>query len=143
MAAALVPLPQLQLDGYRATTFDYDPPPPPPAADDASSSSPKMLPGKLEWVEVFRKSTAEFKKRAAGDTRVEGAAALAETFAADFNAGLDLVLAGDHAALFEAGPCSCPLVPHFSDRSQLQHFLWVELGGWDELGGFSDDKRLG
>ena len=62
------------------------------------------MPGKDQWIEVFRKSTHEFKRRAAADPRVENAEKLAEQFAADFNAGLDLVQAEDHAELFEGPP---------------------------------------
>ena len=95
------PLPQLHLEGYRPTTFDYDP----PSSDgaDGEGASPRM-PGKEAWIEVFRKSVPEFKRRAASDPRVAGAAELAERFASDFSAGLDLVLAGDHASLFEGEP---------------------------------------
>ena len=95
------PLPQLHLEGYRPTTFDYDP----PSSDgaDGEVASPRM-PGKEAWIEVFRKSIPEFKRRAASDPRVAGAAELAERFASDFSAGLDLVLAGDHASLFEGEP---------------------------------------
>ena len=79
------PLPQLELEGYRATTFDYDPPP--PSADDESSregdeKKALLMPGKHEWIEVFRKSTHEFKRRAAADPRVPDASRLAEQFAA-------------------------------------------------------------
>ena len=78
------PLPQLELEGYRATTFDYDPQP--PSADDESSREGgdkiALLPGKHEWIEVFRKSTHEFKRRAAADPRVPDASRLAEQFAA-------------------------------------------------------------
>ena len=87
-----VPLPQLEVEGYFPTTFDYDPP------------APSTMPGKDQWIEVFRKSTHEFKRRAAADPRVENAEKLAEQFAADFNAGLDLVQAEDHAELFEGPP---------------------------------------
>ena len=55
-AAAAVPLPQLVTDGYRATTFEYDPGP------DAEA---RGIPGKREWIEVFRASVPEFRKRAA------------------------------------------------------------------------------
>ena len=51
-------------------------------------------------------SPSEFKRRAASDPRVPDAAELAERFASDFSAGLDLVLAGDHASLFEGDPTS-------------------------------------
>jgi len=64
----------------------------------------KKMPGKEEWVEVFRASIGEFKRRAAGDATVADAAALAEKFAANYNAALDLVLDGDHAGLFDGPP---------------------------------------
>jgi hypothetical protein len=57
----LVPLPSLELAGYRATTFDYDPP-----TQDLALS----MPGKREWVAVFRNSIHEFQRRAAKDARV-------------------------------------------------------------------------
>lgn len=94
-----VPLPQLaDVDGYRPTTFDYDPP--------AGSKDPKggIPPGKSEWVDVFRKSIPEFRKRAAADPRVPEAASLADRFADDFSTALDRIHAGDHADLFEGQP---------------------------------------
>ena len=94
-----VPLPQLaDPDGYRPTTFDYDPP---PGSKDPRGGIP---PGKSEWVEVFRKSIDSFRKRAASDPRVPDAASLADRFADDFGAALDRINAGDHADLFEGEP---------------------------------------
>ena len=94
-----VPLPQLaDPDGYRPTTFDYDPP---PGSKDPRGGIP---PGKSQWVEVFRKSIDSFRKRAASDPRVPDAASLADRFADDFGAALDRINAGDHADLFEGEP---------------------------------------
>ena len=95
MADALAALPQLVVEGYRATTFDYDPP------ADADSSTRV---GKEKWIEVFRASIPEFSRRAASDPRVADAAALARQFAASFDADLDRVASGDHASLFEGAP---------------------------------------
>ena len=95
MADALAALPQLVVEGYRATTFDYDPP------ADADSSTRV---GKEKWIEVFRASIPEFSRRAASDPRVADAAALARRFAASFDADLDRVASGDHASLFEGAP---------------------------------------
>lgn len=104
MTTSFVPLPQLEVEGYRPTTFDYDPSPTSSADGDVGGDAENKMPGKEAWIEVFRKSTREFKRRAADDTRVENAEALAEQFAADYNAGLDLVLAGSHSGLFEGPP---------------------------------------
>ena len=94
-AAAAVPLPQLVTDGYRATTFEYDPGP------DAEA---RGIPGKREWIEVFRASVPEFRKRAASDPRVADAASLADVFAAAFDETLNAILRGDHAGLFDGEP---------------------------------------
>lgn len=98
LMARFVAFPPLKTAGYRPTTFDYDP----PAADVAADGAKR--PGKEEWVEVFRKSIPEFKRRAAADPRVEDAEALAEKFAEEYDAHLVAVLAGDHAGLFDGAP---------------------------------------
>ena len=95
MADAFAALPQLVLEGYRATTFDYDPP---------ADADPSTRVGKERWIEVFRASIPEFSRRAASDPRVADAAALAARFAASFGADLDRVASGDHASLFEGAP---------------------------------------
>jgi len=95
MADALAALPQLVVEGYRATTFDYDPP---------ADADPSTRVGKEKWIEVFRASIPEFSRRAASDPRVADAAALARRFAASFDADLDRVASGDHASLFEGAP---------------------------------------
>ena len=95
MADALAALPQLVVEGYRATTFDYDPP---------ADADPSTRVGKEKWIEVFRASIPEFSRRAASDPRVADAAALARQFAASFDADLDRVASGDHASLFEGAP---------------------------------------
>jgi type II pantothenate kinase len=95
MADAFAALPQLVLEGYRATTFDYDPP---------ADADPTTRVGKERWIEVFRASIPEFSRRAASDPRVADAAALASKFAASFGADLDRVASGDHASLFEGAP---------------------------------------
>jgi type II pantothenate kinase len=101
-----VPFPALVLDGYRATTFAYDPESERASSAWVASRAPPgtRLPGRAEWVAVFRASIPEFRKRAASDARVRDAAALADRFAADFDAKLDAVLAGAHEALFEGAP---------------------------------------
>ena len=95
MADALAALPQLVVEGYRATTFDYDPP---------ADADPSTRVGKERWIEVFRASIPEFSRRAASDPRVADAAALSRRFAASFDADLDRVASGDHASLFEGAP---------------------------------------
>lgn len=95
MADALAALPQLVVEGYRATTFDYDPP---------ADADPSTRVGKEKWIAVFRASIPEFSRRAASDPRVADASALARRFAASFDADLDRVASGDHASLFEGAP---------------------------------------
>ena len=95
MADAFAALPQLMVEGYRATTFDYDPP---------ADADPSTRVGKERWIEVFRASIPEFSRRAASDPRVVDAAALAKRFAASFDADLDRIASGDHASLFEGAP---------------------------------------
>ena len=95
MADAFAALPQLMVEGYRATTFDYDPP---------ADADPSTRVGKERWIEVFRASIPEFSRRAASDPRVADAAALSRRFAASFDADLDRVASGDHASLFEGAP---------------------------------------
>jgi type II pantothenate kinase len=95
MADALAALPQLVVEGYRATTFDYDPP---------ADADPSTRVGKEKWIAVFRASIPEFSRRAARDPRVADASALARRFAASFDADLDRVASGDHASLFEGAP---------------------------------------
>ena len=68
MADALAALPQLVVEGYRATTFDYDPP---------ADADPSTRVGKEKWIAVFRASIPEFSRRAASDPRVADASALA------------------------------------------------------------------
>ena len=95
MADSFAALPQLVVEGYRATTFDYDPP---------ADADPSTRVGKERWIEVFRASIPEFSRRAASDPRVVDAAALAKRFAASFDADLDRIASGDHASLFEGAP---------------------------------------
>ena len=95
MADSFAALPQLVVEGYRATTFDYDPP---------ADADPSTRVGKERWIEVFRASIPEFSRRAASDPRVADAAALSRRFAASFDADLDRVASGDHASLFEGAP---------------------------------------
>ena len=95
MADALAALPQLVVEGYRATTFDYDPP---------ADADPSTRVGKEKWIAVFRASIPVFARRAARDPRVADASALARRFAASFDADLDRVASGDHASLFEGAP---------------------------------------
>ena len=95
MADALAALPQLVVEGYRATTFDYDPP---------ADADPSTRVGKEKWIAVFRASIPVFSGRAASDPRVADASALARRFAASFDADLDRVASGDHASLFEGAP---------------------------------------
>ena len=83
------------VEGYRATTFDYDPP---------ADADPSTRVGKEKWIAVFRASIPEFSRRAASDPRVADASALARRFAASFDADLDRVASGDHASLFEGAP---------------------------------------
>ena len=95
MADSFAALPQLVVEGYRATTFDYAPP---------ADADPSTRVGKERWIEVFRASIPEFSRRAASDPRVVDAAALAKRFAASFDADLDRIASGDHASLFEGAP---------------------------------------
>jgi type II pantothenate kinase len=95
MADALAALPQLVVEGYRATTFDYDPP---------ADADPSTRVGKEKWIAVFRASIPVSAPRPARDPRGAHASALARRFAASFDADLDRVASGDHASLFEGAP---------------------------------------